>query len=69
MKILLIQMVLFLKFAENLIESYEHHMRMNHQSDAYLSNIEIKETDCYDENCYTTISDVYNSPLVECSYL
>jgi hypothetical protein len=69
MKNLVIQIVLFLKLAENMIESYEHHMRMNHQGNIYLSSIEVKETSCYDEKCYNSINDVYNSPLVECSYL
>ena len=31
--------------------------------------IRIAPSDCYDEKCYANLSDVYNSPLVECSYL
>ncbi len=34
-----------------------------------LKSIQIKENECFDERCYTNLTDVYNSPLVECSYL
>jgi hypothetical protein len=31
--------------------------------------IRIPPSDCYDEKCYANLTDVYNSPLVECSFL
>ena len=35
----------------------------------YKSNIVVKENKCFDETCYSSIEDLANSPLVECSYL
>lgn len=31
--------------------------------------IPVSDSECYNEKCFTNLTDVYNSPLVECSYL
>lgn len=43
---------------------------VSHYSFAYSKKpIEVRESTCFNETCYNNLSDIDNSPLVNCSYL
>ena len=62
-------MTLFDLILKIIIIAAFHILGLNALTPKKPTMIYVMPSDCYNESCYKNITDVYNSPLVECEYL
>ena len=53
-------------YNEQLQQHQHNHNRIINKASHF---IEIADSNCFNETCYSNMSDIYNSPLVECALL
>jgi hypothetical protein len=47
----------------------QHQHNHNMITNRAIHYIEIADSNCFNETCYSNMTDIYNSPLVECALL
>jgi hypothetical protein len=53
-------------YNQQLLQHQHNHYMMINRASHY---IEVAESNCFNETCYSNMSDIFNSPLVQCDLL